>query len=65
MTRSEILDFSRENPRFRKHIDLQERKEKLELVMDKLEALVKLQQERQGTTRLPSQSRSSRRFGLF
>lgn len=65
MSRSEILEFARENPRFRKHLDLQERKEKLELVMDKLDALVKLQQERQGGSRNANNAASSRRFRFF
>lgn len=64
MSRSEILEFARENPRFRKHLDLQERKEKLELVMDKLDALVKLQQERQGGAR-NANFNSSKRFRFF
>jgi hypothetical protein len=67
MSRSEILEFARENPKFRKHLDLQERKEKLELVMDKLDALVKLQQERQGGSgrHMPASTSSSRRFKFF
>jgi len=72
LTREEILDFARENPKFRHHLDLQDRKEKLELVSEKLSALLRLQQERQGPIRHASSSASAstrgsgnRRFGFF
>lgn len=47
MDRSQILHFARENPPIQKHLDLQERKMKLEEVMDKLNYLVKRQADRQ------------------
>lgn len=71
LSASEILDFARENPRFKAHLDLQERKDKLDLVTEKLDALLKLQQERQGPIRHSTNQRGSgsnsngKRFSLF
>ncbi|KAI8350351.1 P-loop containing nucleoside triphosphate hydrolase protein [Choanephora cucurbitarum] len=47
MDRRQIQQFARENPPIQKHLDLQERKMKLEEVMDKLNYLVKRQADRQ------------------
>jgi predicted ArsR family transcriptional regulator len=47
MNRKQIQQFARENPPIQKHLDLQERKMKLEEVMDKLNYLVKRQADRQ------------------
>ncbi|GAA5988977.1 hypothetical protein JCM10908_006254 [Rhodotorula pacifica] len=47
LDREEILRFARENPVIAKHLALQERKEKLELVAEKLDSLVKLQRDKQ------------------
>ncbi|KAI8097931.1 P-loop containing nucleoside triphosphate hydrolase protein [Gilbertella persicaria] len=47
MDRRQIQQFARENPPIQKHLDLQERKTKLEDVMDKLNYLVKRQADRQ------------------
>ncbi|SNX83791.1 probable MGM1 - Mitochondrial GTPase related to dynamin [Melanopsichium pennsylvanicum] len=44
--KEELARFARENPVVRRHLDLQERKEKLELVMDRLGDLVKLYNEK-------------------
>nr|ASF90246.1 hypothetical protein SPAR05795 [Bartheletia paradoxa] len=60
LDRSAIARFARENPAIRKHLDLQERKEKLELVMEKLSSLVSLHKE----TIKPS-PRPQGLFGLF
>ena len=43
--------FARQNPIVKRHLDLQERKEKLELVMDKLNHLVKLYQDKNAPPR--------------
>ncbi|KAK0538771.1 mitochondrial dynamin GTPase Msp1 [Tilletia horrida] len=51
MEKTDLAKFARENPSVRAHLDLQERKEKLEMVMDKLDSLVKLYQERQAPRR--------------
>ncbi|KEI41548.1 uncharacterized protein L969DRAFT_85346 [Mixia osmundae IAM 14324] len=48
LDRNDILQFARENPAIKRHLDLQDRKEKLELVHDKLESLTRLQQDRLG-----------------
>lgn len=37
MSRSQILDFARQNAAVRRHLDLQDRKEKLSLVMEKVD----------------------------
>ncbi|PWN39239.1 hypothetical protein IE81DRAFT_369249 [Ceraceosorus guamensis] len=58
--KEEISRFARENPDVRKHLDLQERKEKLEMVMEKLDALVKVYQEKQAPQR-----NSSSKWGFF
>jgi hypothetical protein len=42
--------FARENPKIRQHIELQERKDKLEQVMRSLQSLVNLQNEGQGSS---------------
>ena len=46
MSKEDMLAFARQNPSIRKHIDLQERKQKLEAVMQKLDELTKLYQDR-------------------
>ncbi|KAK0552539.1 mitochondrial dynamin GTPase Msp1 [Tilletia horrida] len=51
MEKLDLAKFARENPSVRAHLDLQERKEKLEMVMDKLDSLVKLYKERQAPRR--------------
>ncbi|KAI7859602.1 P-loop containing nucleoside triphosphate hydrolase protein [Circinella umbellata] len=54
MNRRQILQFARENPPIQKHLDLQERKNKLEDVMDKLSYLVKRQADRQARAKMGS-----------
>ena len=56
-----MAQFARENPLIRKHLDLQERKEKLELVSSKLDSLLAMQQERNGG----KSAHQQRRTGLF
>ncbi|KAF7728056.1 dynamin-like GTPase mgm1 [Apophysomyces ossiformis] len=51
MNRKQIQQFARENPPIQKHLDLQERKMKLEEVMDKLNYLVKRQADRQARSK--------------
>jgi len=54
--------FARENPKIRAHLDLQDRKDKLESVMRTLQGLVNLQNENgigQG------RGRDTRQTGLF
>jgi len=46
MNRQQINEFARENPQIRRHLDLQERKDKLELVMQKLQYLQRRAQDR-------------------
>ncbi|BGP57645.1 mitochondrial dynamin GTPase Msp1 [Rhodotorula sphaerocarpa] len=69
LERDEIVRFARENPVVAKHLALQERKEKLELVAEKLDSLVKLQRDKQQQQHGGSGSRrqDSRRglFGMF
>ncbi|GAA5826008.1 hypothetical protein JCM11251_000089 [Rhodosporidiobolus azoricus] len=73
LDRNEIIRFARENPQIAKHLALQERKEKLELVAEKLDSLVKLQRDKvQGDPRRGPGGRlggaqESRRglFGMF
>ncbi|KAH7912348.1 P-loop containing nucleoside triphosphate hydrolase protein [Hygrophoropsis aurantiaca] len=57
LDRSEIVEFARENPVVRKHLDLQERKDKLEEVMKQLNSL--------STLRTDSQPTPRRQRGLF
>jgi len=47
LDRAEIVKFARENPAVRRHLDLQERKDKLEQVMLQLQSLVNLRKESQ------------------
>ncbi|KAI9310957.1 P-loop containing nucleoside triphosphate hydrolase protein [Dichotomocladium elegans] len=56
MNRQQIQQFARENPPVQKHLDLQDRKAKLEDVMDKLNYLVKRQADRQARGKIGSQS---------
>jgi len=57
LDRTEIARFARENPAIREHLDLQERKDKLEEVMKSLQSLTNLRKDSQPTTR--------RQQGLF
>lgn len=57
LDRDEIAKFARENPKIKQHLDLQERKDKLEQVMRSLQGLVNLQKD----TKPPS----TKREGLF
>lgn len=57
LNRDEIAKFARENPKIKQHLDLQERKDKLEQVMRSLQGLVNLQKD----TKAPS----TKREGLF
>lgn len=56
MDRRQIQQFARENPPIQKHLELQERKMKLEEVMDKLNYLVKRQADRQSSNSSNSKS---------
>jgi hypothetical protein len=55
----EIVKFARENPTVRKHLDLQERKDKLEQVLMALQSLVNLRKDKDPA------SAGSRNQGLF
>jgi len=54
----EILQFARENPTIRSHLELQERKDKLEEVMKKLQSISHLRTD-------SSKTNTPRRRGLF
>ncbi|KAF8626418.1 hypothetical protein AX17_006584 [Amanita inopinata Kibby_2008] len=51
LDRSDIITFARENPSVRRHLDLQERKDKLEEVMKQLNSLSTLRTDPQPTPR--------------
>ncbi|KAH8994925.1 P-loop containing nucleoside triphosphate hydrolase protein [Lactarius akahatsu] len=53
LDRTEIVEFARENPEIRRHLDLQERKDKLEEVMKRLNSLSVLRADTQPTPRRP------------
>jgi len=53
LDRNEIAQFARENPAIRQHLDLQERKDKLEEVMKQLNSLAHLRKDTQPTARRP------------
>jgi len=53
LNRNEIVEFARENPEIRKHLDLQERKDKLEEVMKRLNSLPVIRADAQPTPRRP------------
>ena len=57
LDRKEIVDFARENPTVRRHLDLQERKDKLEEVMKQLNSL--------STLRADPQPAPRRHRGIF
>ncbi|KAJ2914503.1 hypothetical protein MD484_g5908, partial [Candolleomyces efflorescens] len=57
LDRKEIVDFARENPVVRRHLDLQDRKDKLEEVMKQLNSL--------STLRADPQPKQRRQRGLF
>ncbi|OCF33256.1 dynamin GTPase [Kwoniella heveanensis BCC8398] len=59
LDRAEIGRFARENPRIKAHLELQERKDKLEQVMISLQSLVNLQKDTKGVSSGP------KREGLF
>ncbi|GJJ08304.1 hypothetical protein Clacol_002515 [Clathrus columnatus] len=60
LDRKEIQKFARENPTVRRHLDLQERKDKLEEVMKSLQSLVNLRKDAQ-----PQKRRSQGLFSSF
>lgn len=60
----ELSRFARENPAVKKHLDLQDRKEKLEVVMEKLSDLVKIYQEKHSSAK-SSSSGSGSRWSFF
>ncbi|KIJ52617.1 hypothetical protein M422DRAFT_223248 [Sphaerobolus stellatus SS14] len=60
LDRSEIQRFARENPAIRRHLDLQERKDKLEEVMKSLQSLANLRKDPQ-----PQKRRSQGLFSSF
>ncbi|TDL25567.1 hypothetical protein BD410DRAFT_717362 [Rickenella mellea] len=51
LDREEIAQFARENPAIRRHLDLQERKDKLEEVMKQLNSIAHLRKDTQPTPR--------------
>ena len=55
MTHEDMVNFARENPAIRHHIDLQERKSKLEEVMLRLDELTRLYRDK-----MPSKPSSSK-----
>ena len=57
LNKEDIVRFARENPAIRRHLDVQERKEKLEAVMLKLDDLTRLYQEKQPASKRTSQSK--------
>ena len=57
LDRKEIIAFARENPVVRRHLDLQERKDKLEEAMKQLNSL--------STLRSDPQSQPRRQRGIF
>lgn len=67
LDRAEVQQFARENPFVKRHLELQDRKEKLEMVADKLDSLVKLQREKAQQATQPLRRNEQRRglFGMF
>ncbi|KAK4050082.1 mitochondrial dynamin GTPase Msp1 [Microbotryomycetes sp. JL201] len=65
LDRTEVQRFARENPTIRSHLDLQDRKEKLEMVADKLDSLVKLQREKAQQNPLRRNETKRGLFGMF
>lgn len=61
LDKGELTRFARENPGVRAHLELQDKKEKLEMVMDKLDSLVKVYQEKQA----PRRGSSGSKWSLF
>ncbi|KAN0065641.1 mitochondrial dynamin GTPase Msp1 [Thecaphora frezii] len=62
LDKAQLASFARQNPSVKKHLDLQEKKEKLEMVMEKLDGLVKLYTENHPHHR---SSGSSSRWSFF
>lgn len=60
LDRAEINRFARENPGVRRHLDLQDRKDKLEEVMKQLQGLVNLRKDSE-----PTPKRQQGLFGIF
>ncbi|KAF8753385.1 hypothetical protein RHS01_06995 [Rhizoctonia solani] len=57
LDRNEIVKFARQNPNIKAHLDLQEKKDKLETVLSKLQAIASMRGE--------SETRPRRQAGLF
>lgn len=65
LSETEIERFAREDPRVRRHLDVINRKEKLELVLDKIESLRQLEgrEKRNASSTQPVSAGKERRRG--
>ncbi|KAJ9634462.1 mitochondrial dynamin GTPase Msp1 [Knufia peltigerae] len=65
LNQAEIERFAREDPRVRKHLDVIRRKEKLELVLEKIESLRQLEGRTKQHSKLPPVAKERGRWSLF
>lgn len=61
LSQSEIERFAREDPKVRRHLDIIQRKEKLELVLEKIESLRQLE----GKSKLTKSTKERKGWSLF
>lgn len=63
---TQVEAFAREDPKIRKHIDLQKRKELLELALEKMESLIALEKSKKAAQEPRGESvRGGRWGGMF
>jgi dynamin-like GTPase MGM1, mitochondrial len=65
LSKEQIEAFAREDPKVRKHIELQQRKELLELALEKMESLMALEKSKKQPTANEGSARAGRWGGIF
>jgi hypothetical protein len=65
LSQKQVEAFAREDPKIRKHIDLQQRKELLELALEKMESLMALEKSKKAPVVSEGSVRTGRWGGMF
>ncbi|KAK6536516.1 dynamin-like GTPase mgm1 [Arthrobotrys megalospora] len=65
LSQAQIEAFAREDPKIRKHVDLQQRKQLLELALQKMDSLMALEKSKKAQTDPESSGRVQGRWGGF
>ncbi|KAF3902730.1 Dynamin-1 [Arthrobotrys entomopaga] len=65
LSQAQIEAFAREDPKIRKHVDLQQRKQLLELALQKMDSLMALEKSKKSASEETSNGRTGGRWGGF